>query len=113
MRLRPESQELCVYLRIERLWRDKPISWNFGIKPFYPKIGGHVFTPKFGKKNTGTRKLPRLCQSRRIDVSRFRYDSGIRSLRMTSADSVDELRLLPGNYISDSTKKERLESKLS
>ena len=50
MRLRPGSQELCIYLGIERLRRDKSISWNFGIKPFYPKIGGHVFTPKFGKR---------------------------------------------------------------
>ena len=91
----------------------KPMSQNFGIKPFYPKIGGHVFTPKFGRKNMGTRRLPRLCQSRRIDVSRFRYDSGIGSLGMTSADSDDELWLELGNYISDSAKKERLESKLS
>ena len=113
MRLRPESQELCVYLRIERLRRGKPTSWNFGIKPFYPKIGGHVFTPKFGRNNVGTRSLPRLCQSRRIDVSRFRYDSGIGSLGMTSADSDDELRLALGNYKSDSAKRERLESKLS
>ena len=63
-----------------------------------------MFTPKFGKKNTGTRKLPRLFQSRRIDVSQFRYDSRIESLGMTSVDSDDELRLALGNYISDSTK---------
>ena len=113
MRLRLGSQELCVYLGIERLRRDKPISWNFGIKPFYPKIRGHVFTPNFGRKNAGTRRLPRLCQSRRIDVSRFKYDSGIGSLGMTSANSDDELWLAPGNYISDSAKRKRLESKLS
>jgi hypothetical protein len=23
---------------------------NFGLKSFYPKIEGHVFTPKFGSK---------------------------------------------------------------
>ena len=23
---------------------------NFGIKSFYPKIGGHVLTPKFGSR---------------------------------------------------------------
>ena len=113
MRLRSGSQGLCVYLGIERLRRGKPISWNFGIKPFYHKIGGHVFTPKFGRKNVGTHMLPRLCQSRRIDVNRFRYDSGIGSLGMTSMDSDDELRLAPGNYILDSAKRERLESKLS
>ena len=72
-----------------------------------------MFTPKFGRKNVGTRRLPRLCQSRRIDVSQFRYDSRIGSLGMTSADNDDELRLAPGNYISDSAKRERLESKSS
>ena len=40
MRLMPGSQELRVYLGIERLSHGKPISWNFGIKPFYPKIVG-------------------------------------------------------------------------
>ena len=44
------SQESCVYLEIEQLRRGKPINWNFGIKSFYPKIGGHVFTPKFGRR---------------------------------------------------------------
>ena len=69
-----------------------------------------MFTPKFGRKNAETHRLPRLCQSKKIDVS---HDSIIRSLGMTSVDSDDELRLAPGNYISDSTKRERLESKLS
>ena len=40
IRLGPGSQELCVHLGIERLRHGKPINWNFGIKPFYPKIGG-------------------------------------------------------------------------
>ena len=40
IKLGPGSQELCVYLEIERLRRGKLISWNFRIKPFYPKIGG-------------------------------------------------------------------------
>ena len=69
-----------------------------------------MFTPKFGRKNAGTRMLPRLCQSKRIDVS---HDSRIGSLGMTPADSDDELWLAPGNYISDYAKRERLESKLS
>ena len=50
VRLGPESQELRVYLGIERLWRGKPRNWNFGIKLFYPKIRGHVFTPKFRRR---------------------------------------------------------------
>ena len=95
MRLRPRSQELCVYLGIKRLRHGKPISWNFGIKPFYPKIGGHVFTPKFGRKSAGTHRLPRLCQSR-SRLSKNWYlsvdcDIGIGSLRMTSADNNDEI----------------------
>ena len=110
MTLRLGSQELCVYLGIERLRRGKPISWNFGIKPFYPKIGGHVFAPKNRRKNAGTRRLPRLCQSKKIDAS---HDSVIGSLGITLANSDDELRLALGNYISDFTKRERLESKLS
>ena len=50
MRLRLGSQELCVYLGIERLRRDKPISWNFGIKPFYPKIGGMCLHQNLGER---------------------------------------------------------------
>ena len=50
MRLRPESQELCVYLEIERLRRGKLISWNFRIKPFYPKIGGMCLHQNLGKE---------------------------------------------------------------
>jgi hypothetical protein len=72
-----------------------------------------LFTPKFGRKNAGTRRLSRLCQSRKIDVNRFKYNSRIGYIRVTSADSNDELRLAPGNYMSDSTKREKLESKLS
>ena len=57
IKLRPGSQESCVHLGIERLRRGKQINKNFEIKLFYPKIGGHVFTPKFGKKNAGTQSL--------------------------------------------------------
>ena len=60
MRLRSGSQELCVYLGIKRLQRGKPISWNFGIKPFYPKIGGACVYTKTWEKNAGTRGLPSL-----------------------------------------------------
>ena len=67
IKLGPGSQESCVYLGIEQLRRGKPINWNFGIKPFYPKIGGHVFTPKFGEE-----RLPRLCQLRnRLHEDRY------------------------------------------
>ena len=58
-----ESGVTCIS-RIVQLRRGKPVNWNFGIKSFYPKIGGHVFTPKFGRKSVGTRRLPELCQSR-------------------------------------------------
>ena len=50
IKLGPESQESCVYLGIVQLRHGKPMNWNFGIKSFYPKIGGHVFTPKFGRR---------------------------------------------------------------
>ena len=44
----------------------------------------------------------------RIDISWFRYDSGIGSLWMTSADSNNELWSALGNYMSDSTKREKI-----
>ena len=50
IKLRPESQESCAYLGIVQLWHGKPMNWNFGIKSFYPKIGGHVLTPKFRRR---------------------------------------------------------------
>ena len=54
IRLGSRSQESRVYLRTKWLRRGKKINRNFGIKSFYPKIGGHVLTPKFGKRNAGT-----------------------------------------------------------
>ena len=50
IRLGPGSLELRVYLGIERLRRDKPISKNFRIKPFYPKIGGMCLHQNLGKE---------------------------------------------------------------
>ena len=50
IRLGPRSQESRVYLGTKRLRRGKQINRNFRIKSFYPKIRGHVFTPKFGKR---------------------------------------------------------------
>ena len=44
-----ESGVTCISW-IVQLRRGKPVNWNFGIKSFYPKIGGHVFTPKFGRR---------------------------------------------------------------
>ena len=52
IRLGLGSQESRVYLGTKRLRCGKQINRNFGIKSFYPKIEGHVFTPKYGKKNT-------------------------------------------------------------
>ena len=54
IRLGLRSQESHVYLETKRLRHGKQINRNFGIKSFYPKIGGHVLTPKFGKRNAGT-----------------------------------------------------------
>ena len=70
IRLGPESQESHVYLRTKRLRCDKQINRNFGIKSFYPKIGGHVFTPKFGKRNAGTRSFQN-CVDQGIDCIRI------------------------------------------
>ena len=80
-------------------------------------VCGLVFTPKLGRI---TRELEGFqdCVNQgidcmRIDISWFRCDTRIDSLWMTSADNDDELQLASGNYISDSTKGERLGSKLS
>ena len=54
IRLRPRSQESHIYLRIKWLRRGKHVNRNFGIKSFLSQNWGHVFTPKFGKKNVGT-----------------------------------------------------------
>ena len=50
IKLGPGSQESCVYLGIEQLRHGKPMNWNFGIKSFYPKIGGHVLHQNLGEE---------------------------------------------------------------
>ena len=51
IKLRPVSQESCVYLGIEWLRRGKQINRNFGIKSLLSQNwGGYVFTPKFGRR---------------------------------------------------------------
>ena len=72
IRLGQGSQESRVYLRAKRLRRGKQINKNFGIKSFYPKIKGHVFTPKFRKKNVGTRSLQDYV-NQGIDLHKGRY----------------------------------------
>ena len=69
IRLRPGSQESRVYLGTKRLRHGKQINRNFGIKLFYPKIGGHVFTSKFGKRNAGTQSF-QDCVNQGIDCIR-------------------------------------------
>ena len=70
IRLGPRSQESRVYLGTKRLRCGKQINRNFGIKSFYPKIGGHVFTLKFGKKNVRTRSF-QDCVNQGIDCIRI------------------------------------------
>ena len=50
IKLGPKSQESCVYLGIIQLRHGKSVNRNFRIKTLYPQIGGHVFTPKFGRR---------------------------------------------------------------
>ena len=52
IKFRPGNQESRVYLGTKWLRRGKQINRNFGIKSFLSQNWGHVFTPKFGKKNT-------------------------------------------------------------
>ena len=84
IKLGPGSQESCVYLGIEQLRRGKPMDWNFGIKSFYPKIGGHVFTPNFGRRAwelTGFQDCANQGVDHiKIDIYRFGCETGIGSL---------------------------------
>ena len=84
IKLGPESQESCVYLGIVQLRHSKPMKWNFGIKPFYPKILGHVFTPKFGRKAWELTCFQDCANQGvdcvRIDIYQFGYDTRIDSL---------------------------------
>ena len=44
------SQESCIYHGIEQLRRGKRMNWNFGIKLFYPKIGGMCLLQNLGEE---------------------------------------------------------------
>ena len=84
IRLGPGSKGSRMYLEIKWLRRGKQINRNLGIKLFYPKIRGHVFTPKFGRR---VRELAGLqdCANQgadyvKIDICRFGCDTGIGSL---------------------------------
>ena len=64
IKLRPESQESCVYLGIERLRCGKRINRNFGIKSLLSQNWGACVYTKIWEKNAGTQRLPRSSQSR-------------------------------------------------
>ena len=70
IRLGPRSQESRVYLGAKRLQRGKQMNKNFGIKSFLSQNWGHVFTPKFGTKNMGTRSFQN-CVNQGIDCIRI------------------------------------------
>ena len=44
---------------------------NFGIKSFYPKIRGHVLTPKFGSREGGHKVGDLSKESRNIQQDRL------------------------------------------
>ena len=44
----PRISRVTRISRNKRLRHGEQVNRNFRIKSFYPKIGGHVFTPKFG-----------------------------------------------------------------
>ena len=108
----PATSCMHIYIGIEV----KNHQFLFLIK-FLDQIEHHqLFTPKFGRR---TRELTGFqdCANQgvdwvRIDTCQVECDTRIGSLRMTSADNDDEIWLAYRRYISDSTKGERLESKL-
>ena len=74
----------------ERLQHGEQIKRNFGIKLFLSQNWGHVFTPKFGKKNAEL-KASRIMSSRNVML-----ESAI--LWMMSADDVNGLYLINKLY---------------
>jgi hypothetical protein len=50
MKILAKSQEPRRRFRRGCATRATVMKENFGIKSFYPKIGGHVLTPKFGSR---------------------------------------------------------------
>ena len=73
IKLRPGSQESCVYFGIERLRCGKRINRNFRIKSLLSQNWGHVFTPKFREKNAGTQSFQNYVDQglgcMKIDIS--------------------------------------------
>ena len=53
IKLRPRSQESCVYLRIEQLWCGRRINRNFGIKSLLPQNWGACVYTKIWEKKAG------------------------------------------------------------
>ena len=53
------------------LQHGEQVNRNFGINHFYPKIGGHVFTPKFGKKNARTEASKIVSSRNRLYKDRY------------------------------------------
>ena len=64
IKLRPRSQESCLYLGIEQLQHGKRINRNFGIKSLLSQNWRARVYTKIWEKNAGIRRLPRLFQSR-------------------------------------------------
>ena len=57
--------------RNKRLRYGEHVNRNFGIKSFYPKIGGHVFTPNLGRR-TWELEASKIVSSRnRLHKNRY------------------------------------------
>ena len=75
----------------------KQVNRNFGIKSFLSQNWGHVFTPKFGKKNVGTQSFQDCVIKESIRCESVLADFDVLSesviLWMTSVDGVNGLYL--------------------
>ena len=63
IKLRPVSQESCVYLGIEWLRCGKRVNRNFGIKSLLSQNWGACVYTKIWREKRGNSKLPKSCQS--------------------------------------------------
>ena len=57
IKFRPRISRVTHISWNKRLRHGEQVNRNFGIKLFLSQNWGHVFTPKFGKKNAGTRSF--------------------------------------------------------
>ena len=96
-RIRSEKSRVTRIFWNEQLQHGEQINRNFGVKSFLSQNWGHVFTPKFEKKNTETRSFQDCVIKESIRCESVSIDLDVMSestiLWITSADGINVLYL--------------------